>query len=221
MKILHVSCSPRGQSSESYRLSAQIISFLRKQQPTALVIDRYVGGGALAHMDEDHAFALGASQPSPTELCLAGSIAQSEELIKELESADFVVIGTPMHNFTVSSGLKIWIDHVVRIRRTFNASARGKAGMLRDRPVFIAVSAGGIYSEPSARQPDFLTSYLKAILGMIGLHELHFFSVEGTAFGPQALANARAKAGQALENYFSSFAPCPQRRLDIPAKESM
>ena len=104
----------------------------------------------------------------------------SEELIRELESADFVVIGTPMHNLTVPSALKAWIDHVVRARRTFNVTPAGKVGTLRDRPVFVAIASGGRFSGERARQPDFLTPYLKAILGMIGLHDLTFFSVQGT-----------------------------------------
>jgi|SRR5690606_2878759 len=220
MKILHVSCSPRGQSSESYRLSAQIVGFLLEKQATALVMDRYAGGGALTPMDEDHAFALGESQPSPAELSLTGSIAQSEELINELESADVLVIGTPMHNFTVTSGLKTWIDHIVRVRRTFKAASGARAGMLRDRPVFIAVSSGGSYSGSHARQPDFLTPYLTAILGLIGLHDIHFFSVEGTAFGPEALAEARARAKHSLVEYFSSVATHTPQGMDIPARES-
>ena len=134
-------------------------------------------------------------------------MSQSEELIQELESSDFVVIGTPMHNFTVPSALKAWIDHVVRVRRTFNVTAEGKVGALHDRPVFVAVSSGGRYSGKHARQPDFLTPYLKAILGTIGLHDLTFFSVEGSALGPDALAEARAKTDQALQEYFSSFRP--------------
>ena len=44
-----------------------------------------------------------------------------------------------------------------------------------------------------ARQPDFLTPYLKAILGTIGLHDLTFFSMEGSALGPDAVAEARTK----------------------------
>ena len=107
-------------------------------------------------------------------------MAQSEELIQELESSDIVVIGTPMHNFTVPSSLKAWIDHIVRVRRTFNVSPEGKVGTLRDRPVFVAISSGGRFSGERARQPDFLTPYLKAILGTIGLHDLTFFSVQGT-----------------------------------------
>lgn len=77
--------------------------------------------------------------------------------------------------------------------------------MLRDRPVFVAVSSGGRYSGERARQPDFLTPYLKAVLGIIGLHDLTFFSVQGAAFGPDAVAEARTRTDQALQNYFSSF----------------
>jgi FMN-dependent NADH-azoreductase len=75
---------------------------------------------------------------------------------------------------------------------------------LHDRPVFVAVTSGGRFSGENPRQPDFLTTYLKAVLGMIGLHALPFFSVEGTALGPQALAYARHKADQALLAHFSS-----------------
>ena len=88
-------------------------------------------------------------------------MSQSEELIHELENSDCVVIGTPMHNFTVPSALKAWIDHIVRVRRTFHVTREGKVGMLRDRPVFVAVSSGGRYSGEHAHQPDFLTSYLE------------------------------------------------------------
>ena len=207
IKILHVACSPRGQASESYRIARKIIGYLRKVEPAAIVIDRVIGGGAISHIDESYATALGATQQSPAELFPKGSMSQSEELIAELESSDFVVIGTPMHNFTVPSALKAWIDHVVRVRRTFNVTPDGKVGALHDRPVFVAVSSGGRYSGKHARQPDFLTPYLKAILGTIGLHDLTFFSVEGSALAPDALAEARAKTDRALQEHFSSFRP--------------
>jgi FMN-dependent NADH-azoreductase len=203
MKILHVSCSPRGQASESHRLSQKIMGCLLKSEPAATVINRVVGDGAIPHVDENYAL----SQQSSADVSQGGSIARSEELIQELESADVVVIGTPLHNFTVPSALKVWIDHVVRVRRTFNVGPEGKVGLLRDRPVFVAVSSGGRFSGENARQPDFLTPYLKAILGITGLHDLRFFSVQGAAFGPDAVAQARIQADQALQAYFSSFHP--------------
>ena len=146
MKILHVTSSPRGQASESYRLSQKIISCLLKREPTAIVVNRVIGGGAISHIDACYATALGATQQSSAESSPQGSMSQSEELIQELESSYVLVIGTPMHNFTVPSALKAWIDHIVRVRRTFNATTKGYVGTLRDRPVFVAVSSGGRYS---------------------------------------------------------------------------
>jgi FMN-dependent NADH-azoreductase len=238
MKILHLSCSPRGQTSESYRLAQKIIGFLLKRAPVATVINRVVGGDAISPIDANYATELGAAtpnssasntpitniaamsttQPSRAEIFQQGSMSLSEQLIRELESADFLVIATPMHNFTVPSGLKAWIDHIVRIRRTFNATTTGKAGTLRDRPVFVAVSSGGKYSGEHVYQPDFLTPYLKAILGIIGLHDLTFFSIEGTAFGADYVAAARINADQTLQKYFSTFhvdssAPSKQEAL--------
>ena len=208
--ILHVDCSPRGHAAESYQLSEKIIGFLLRKEPAASVVDRVIGGRAIPHIDGSYATALGATQKSPAEICPAGSMSRSEELIQELERSDFVVIGTPMHNFTVPSALKAWIDHIVRVRRTFNTTPEGYAGTLRDRPVFVAVSSGGRFSGERARQPDFLTPYLKAILSTIGLHDLTFFSVQGTALGPDAVAEARTKADHALQAYFSSFRPQSQ-----------
>jgi FMN-dependent NADH-azoreductase len=58
MKILHVSCSPRGQASESYRLSRKLISLLLMNEPSATVVERVIGGGALPHIDGNYAAAL-------------------------------------------------------------------------------------------------------------------------------------------------------------------
>ena len=163
-----------------------------------------------------YASALGATESSFAQAFPMGSMSRSEELIQELERSDYVVIGTPMHNFTVPSALKAWIDHVVRVRRTFNSTREGYVGRLRDRPVFVAVSSGGQFSGERARQPDFLTPYLKAILGIIGLHDLTVFSIEGTALGPDAVVEARIRADQAIENHFRSFV-VPSHSVDQQA----
>jgi FMN-dependent NADH-azoreductase len=212
-KILHLSCSPRGRTAESFRLSQKIIGLLLQRNANATVIDRVIGGGAISHIDEDYAI----SQSSSADVSQQGTMARSEELVRELESSDFVVIGTPMHNLTVPSTLKAWIDHVVRARRTFNITTSGKVGTLPDRPVFVAIASGGRFSGERARQPDFLTPYLTAILGMIGLHDLTFFSVQGTGVGPDAIAEARSRTDQALHTYFLSSFPLSVQREPVGA----
>lgn len=203
MKILHVSCSPRGQASESYRLSQRIISHLLQKESTATIVNRVLGDGSIPPVDEDYAI----SQGSSADVSQRGSMAQSEELIRELESADVVVVSTPMHNLTLPAALKLWIDHIVRTRRTFNITKSGKVGTLHDRPVFVAIASGGRFSGEHAQQPDFLTPYLIAILGMIGLHDLTIFSVQGTGSRPDVLAATRSLTDQAVREHFASFHP--------------
>jgi FMN-dependent NADH-azoreductase len=199
-QILHVTCSPRGRDGESSRLSRGIIGHLLEREPAATVVERVLGGDGPRHVDADYAL----SQASTADVSRAGSMACSEDLIRELEGADCLVIGTPVHNFTVPSALKAWLDHVVRVCRTFDVSPAGKIPLLRDRPVLIGVSAGGRFSGGRTRQPDFLTPYLTAVLGIIGLRDVTFFSVEGTAAGPDAAAKAQAAADRAIRDHFAS-----------------
>ncbi|MBZ9870307.1 NAD(P)H-dependent oxidoreductase [Mesorhizobium sp. BR1-1-9] len=198
-KILRLTFSPRGENSESYKLSAKIVELLLQKEPGATVTHHTFGDGLIAHVDENYAI----SQGSAADVSEDGSMARSEELVKELEAADIVVIGTPMHNLTVPSALKAWIDHIVRARRTFNITSAGKIGTLRDRPVYIAIASGGRFSGEKARQPDFLTPYLKAVLGIAGLHDLRFFSVQGTGAGPEVTAETRAHTHQELAEHFA------------------
>jgi FMN-dependent NADH-azoreductase len=202
MNILHISCSPRGPASESGKLARKIIESILAAEPQATVKTRDLGDGSMLHVDADYAN----TQHSPFEpASIAGSMLQSEELIRELERADVLVISTPMHNLGVPSALKAWIDHVVRARRTFNISKQGKTAALKDRPVYIAVASGGIFSGDRARQPDFLTPYLQAVLNTIGLHSISFFSLQGTGLGKEALTEAWRQTEGRVRQYFS----CP------------
>jgi FMN-dependent NADH-azoreductase len=201
MKVLRIICSPRGRASESYRLSENIARLLLKHDPAGVIVDRFVGDGDLLPIDVDYAVSQGGSE----DVSQLGTAARSEQLIQELESADVLLIATPMHNFTVPAALKAWLDHVVRVRRTFDVTPEGKVGLLRDRPVFVAVSSGGRFSGERVRQPDFLTPYLKAVLSIIGLQDVAFFSIEGTAFGADAVARARQLTDAVLREHFASF----------------
>ncbi|MFM0492415.1 NAD(P)H-dependent oxidoreductase, partial [Paraburkholderia graminis] len=66
-----------------------------------------------------------------------------------------------------------WIDQILRVGRTMKSTPAGKVGMLQDRPVFVAIASGGVFAGERANQPDFLTPYLTAVLGCIGLNTVH------------------------------------------------
>ena len=181
MNILHIDCSPR-EISHSRALSAAIVSRLVESVDHATPIRRDLGNVPLPHALANYADAL--ASPAYLQSDQAkGATQLSEQLIKEVENADAVVIGTPMHNFTVPSVLKAWLDQVLRVGRTISFNQQGeKHGLLQDKPVYIAVASGGIFSGERAKQPDFLTPYLTAALNGIGLLSLHYFLIQGTAF---------------------------------------
>jgi FMN-dependent NADH-azoreductase len=204
MKILHITCSSRGQASASYRLSQRVMERLLARNPDAQIVSRDLWACPLPHVDGQYSAALGGSTGGEAARGGPPSLLISDQLIEELRRADCVVIGTPMHNFTVPSVLKAWLDHVVRIGVTFDFTPEGKIGTLADRPVYIAVSSGGYRTGERARQPDFLEPYLRAILPTIGLKNLTFISLQATVAGPEAATAAHAAVERELSACFGA-----------------
>jgi FMN-dependent NADH-azoreductase len=197
MNILHIDSSPR-RESHSRELSAAIVLKLLEVAPGASVSRRDLGLAPLPHTLADYAAAL--ASPATLAAPPKGSLDDSEGLIREVEAADVVVIGTPMHNYTVPSVLKAWIDQILRVGRTMKSTPAGKVGVLRDRPVFIGVASGGVFTGERANQADFLTPYLTLALNSIGLKTLQFLPIQATAFlDRDQAAFAREKALAAID----------------------
>jgi FMN-dependent NADH-azoreductase len=115
-----------------------------------------------------------------------------------------------MYNLTVPSVLKAWIDRILRAGRTFTPTPAGKVGMLLDRPVFVGIASGGVFSGERANQPDFLTPYLSVVLGNIGLQTVQFIPVQATAFLD------RDQAASATAAAVATMDVTPIRRLPRP-----
>lgn len=181
MKILHIDCSPR-EESHSRKISAAIVARLFAVDPDASVTRRDLGRDPIPHAEAGYATALASPEAVASEPSIVAT-RLSEQLIREIEAADVLVIGTPMNNFTVPSVLKAWIDQILRVGRTIGAAPTGeKIGLLQDKPVYIGIASGGVFTGDRAKQPDFLTPYLIAAFGCIGLTSLQFFPLQATAF---------------------------------------
>jgi FMN-dependent NADH-azoreductase len=109
------------------------------------------------------------------------ALATSDMLIAELQQADEYVIGVPMHNFSIPSTLKLWIDQVVRIGKTVAYSAAGREGLLRSKKATLLMASGGVYDQGSAAESlNFVTPYLRTIFGFIGITDVNFIAAGGT-----------------------------------------
>lgn len=121
-------------------------------------------------------------------------------LIRELENADIVIIGSAMHNHTVTSGLKAYIDQVTRPGLTFQYKADGPHGLLTNKQVFVIISAGGDYSSEETKKTDFVTPLLKEVLGFIGLDNIQFIPVFGSFLGNKTSEKNQNIAKQSIVN---------------------
>lgn len=180
-KILHIISSPRGASSFSIKLGNAIVERIIKTYPGSTVTETNLAITHFPHLEESHlaAFFTPAEHRSPEQQV---AVKHSDDTIKEVFDADIIVIGAPLYNFGIHSGLKAWIDHIIRRGITFKYDETGIHGLISsDKKVYIAMSSGGIYSEGPMASYDFVVPYLKATLGFIGLTNVSVFRAEGTS----------------------------------------
>ena len=110
------------------------------------------------------------------------ALALSNQLIAELDQADEYVFGVAMHNFSIPSTLKLWIDQIVRAGRTFSYSETGPEGLLKGKKATVIISTGGNYESGTPYASlNFVEPYLKTILGFIGITNVQFVTVSGAA----------------------------------------
>jgi len=201
-RILLLNSGPHSDASHGYRLAREAIA--ASGIGNVQITERDLVKSPLPPIGRDYALAV-TSQAAPD----AKEFDCSERLIVELEQHDMLFIVTPMHNFTVPAALKLWIDHVIRINRTFHATPQGKVGLMKDRATFVLVSSGGFHVGERAKQADFLTPYLRYALASIGISDVHFFPLQGLVFGSEAVEQAVDQARRQMSEKLSLAVACP------------
>jgi FMN-dependent NADH-azoreductase len=198
--ILVVNSSPNPDNSTSRALSEQFIENFRDVVPQATVVHRDVGLSPIPHVDQNMvgAYYTPADQRSTEQNEI---LRLSDTIVDEAEAADIIVIGSPMHNFSITSGLKAWIDHLARVGRTFNYTDKGPVGALGGRKVFVMTARGGSYGEGSpAAAMDMQEPYLRTVLGFVGLDDVTFIHAEGMAGGTAGRDAAEAEIQRIVED---------------------
>jgi FMN-dependent NADH-azoreductase len=188
-QILCLTSSPRRDTSYSNLVAARVLKELRIVHPDAPVTIRDLAGHPLPHIDEDFITATRSIAGPRTERQKA-LLEQSDILVDELVSADTIVIAAGMINFGVPSTLKAWIDYIVRPGRTFRYTEHGTKGLLGGRRAILVLARGGIYSGGPMRALEHEESYLRAILGYLGITDVETILIEGVALGPDAAERA-------------------------------
>ena len=184
MQLLHIDSSVLGPNSASRALSAEIAARQVALHPGMTVVRRDLAADAALHLSPAHLVVWqgGAVEDD----LLSADLAKGGTYLEELFSADIIVIGAPMYNFSIPSQLKAWIDRVVIAGKTFRYGAAGPEGLSGNKRVIIAISRGGLYGPgmPAAAF-EHVESYLRGVFGFIGVTDLEIVVAEGLAIGPE------------------------------------
>jgi FMN-dependent NADH-azoreductase len=200
MKILHLDSSVLGDNSVSKALTAKVAAAWKGAAPHAVVRHRDLGTEAPQHLSPGY-FAIGATPEDQRSESQTSELKLSDALIEEFIAADALIIGAPLYNFTIPSGLKAWIDRVVVAGKTFKYSAEGPTGLAGEKKVVIVATSGGKYADTPVDAAH--VGHLKTVLGFVGLKDVTVVRAAGLNMGPESREAALADADAQIAALFA------------------
>lgn len=193
MNVLHINSGILGDHSVSRRLSAAVVAQIKAEQPDATITYRDVVANPLSHLSGAHLMAANA-KPEDIDAKIAADNVEGAAVLEEFLAADTIVLGVPMYNFSLPSQLKTWIDRIAVNGKTFSYSADGPKGLAGGKKVIVVSTRGGHYSAGPAAVMDHQESYLKAVLGFVGITDIEIVRAEGLNLSPNSKIEAISEA---------------------------
>src|SRR6201998_2804480 len=179
--LLHIDSSPLYGRSVSRELTAAFVTQWKAAHPDGKVIDRDLNATAMPPINAEWVGAVYTPEQARTPQKKALR-PPSDSLLAEWEQADEYVIGVPMHNFGVPSVLKLWIDQIARVGRTFSYADGTPKGLLTGKKATFIIATGGIYdAQTQMASFNFVEPYLRSVFGFLGVTDATFLTAGGTS----------------------------------------
>jgi FMN-dependent NADH-azoreductase len=195
-KVLIINASVREEKSHSRKLTQIFTENWQKKHPEDLFTHREVGLNIIPPIKENWIASAFIKPVDRTEQNQKG-VELSDELVKELKENDIYVIGTPMYNWSIPSGLKAYIDQIMRINETWRFRSGEPdgdyVGLLKNKKIFILSSRGdtGYGEKEKNENMNFQTTYLKFIFGIMGVQDTTTISLDNEEFGGEIFEKSK------------------------------
>lgn len=181
--ILNINSSVRTSGSASRLAGMRLIEQLTARHSDATIIHREVIEDA-EFITEDW---VGASFSAANERSGAQNelLMKSDTLAREVLDSDILVITVPMYNFGIPAPLKAWIDQIARPGLTFRPDPEHTyVGMATGKSAFLCVATG---ETEVGESMDFVTPYLRHVLGFLGITDVRVITADMTVTDPATL----------------------------------
>lgn len=193
--LLRIDSSTRLTGSYSSDLATYAETIWKNSNPSGTITRRHLAENPLPVLKQD---TITGFYTAPDEMsdALKDATALSDKLIAEVQEADMLLLAVPMYNFSVPAALKLWIDHVVRVNRTFSMEDGAFKGLLPTRRALAicAYGAEGYLPGQPFEAANFLEPYLQFLLSFLGIDDVQTISVQATTADEKTVAANRATA---------------------------
>ncbi len=165
--LLTINSSGRKTDSVTRNMVNLVTDFLSQRHEKTQLTDRDVSSG-MSFIDESW---IGANFTPDEERSQHhhDRLKGSNDLVNEIKQADYLVIGSPIYNFSIPAVLKAWVDQIARARLTFKYTEKGPIGLMTGKKAILVMASGGV---PIGSELDFATPYLKQVLNFIGITDI-------------------------------------------------
>ncbi|MGG6232058.1 FMN-dependent NADH-azoreductase [Tenacibaculum sp. SDUM215027] len=202
-KVLIINASVRNEKSHSRQLTQLFVKNWQKKHPNDTFSYRDVGLKEIPPINEKW-IASAFIKPEDRTAENQSGVNLSDKLIKEFKEHDVYVIGTPMYNWSIPSGLKAYIDQLMRINETWkfrSGTPDGDyVGLLKNKKMFILSSRGdtGYGKNEKNEHMNFQTTYLKFVFEVMGIQDITIISLDNEEFGGAIFESSKKKIYQEI-----------------------
>lgn len=203
-KVLIINSSVRNEKSHSRKLTQLFEENWKAKNPSDIFTYREVGLKQIPAINEKWIASAFVKPENRTEENQSG-VELSDKLIKEFKEHDIYILGTPMYNWSIPSGLKSYIDQLMRINETWKFRSGQPdgdyVGLLKNKKMFILSSRGDTGYEENEKNEhmNFQTTYLKFVFGIMGIKDISIISLDNEEFGGEIFENSKKIIYQRIE----------------------
>ncbi len=195
-KVLIINSSVREERSQSRKLAELFVENWKSKHPKDTFTYREVGLVEIPPIDEAW-IASAFIKPEERTTANQRGVMLSDELVREIKEHDIYVLATPMYNWSIPSGLKAYIDQIMRINETWKFRSGvpdgDYVGLLNGKKLFILSARGdtGYAEGEKNEQMNFQTSYLKFVFEMMGVKDTRVISLDNEEFGGELFKQSK------------------------------
>ncbi len=94
---------------------------------------------------------------------------KNDQLTNQLLEADYIVVVTPVYNYSLPATVKAWFDAVIQAGKTFTATEKGLVGLCEGKQALVLTTSGSDFGSEPMKSLNFATPLAATCFSLMGI----------------------------------------------------